>query len=200
MLLQSVFTNPQGPGNLIIVSILKDQLCNLKLSGSKMVISLQASESLPKTRGLRLLVGDLIKHCVQVHANSLKEEHIFIGKRPILFRAKERKDTQKFLMVDTGILHGIKNVKFPVAVNIERRIQTLLILQQIALADKTRLTGMEKPEKMIFIGYLHVFIFGFDESFWDTNGTGETDSIRVFGVFMEKNTGVAVRDHHFQAM
>ena len=97
-------------------------------------------------------------------------------------------------------MHGVEDVVFAVAVDVEGGVEALLILQQIALADKTRLTGMEKPEKMIFIGYLHVFIFGFDESFWDTNGTGETDSIRVFGVFMEKNTGVAVRDHHFQAM
>ena len=200
MLLQSVFTDTQGPGNLIIVSILKDQLGDLKLSGSKMVIDLQEPESLLKTVSLRLLVSNLIKYCVQVHANSLKEEHIFIGKRPILLRAEERKDTQKFLMVDTGVLHGIKNVEFPVAVNIERRVQTLLILQQIAFADKTRLTRVEQPEEMIFIGYLHVFIFGFDEGFRDTNGTGETDGVGIFSIFMEEDAGVAVRDHHFQAM
>lgn len=94
MLLQSVFTDTQGPGNLIIVSILKDQLGDLKLSGSKMVIGLQEPESLLKTVSLRLLLDNLIKYCVQVHANSLKEEHIFIGKRLILLRAKERKDTR----------------------------------------------------------------------------------------------------------
>ena len=53
---------------------------------------------------------------------------------------------------------------------------------------------------MIFIGYLYVFIFGFDEGFRDTNGTGETDGVGIFSIFMEKDASVAVRDHHFQAM
>ena len=135
-----------------------------------------------------------------MHADGLEVEHVFIGEGTVLFGAEEGKDTQELLLVDAGVLHGIKDVKFAVAVDIEWRVKALLILQEIAFADKTRLAGVEEPEEMIFISYLHVFVFGFDEGFRYTNGTGETDDVGIFGIFMEKDAGVAVRDHHFQAM
>ena len=135
-----------------------------------------------------------------MHADGLEVEHVFIGEGTVLFSAEEGEDTQELLLVDAGVLHGIKYMKFAVAVDIEWRVKALLILQEVAFTDKTRLAGVEEPEEMIFIGYLHVFVFGFDEGFRDTNGTGETDSVRIFSIFMEKNTGIAVRNHHFQAM
>lgn len=135
-----------------------------------------------------------------MHADGLEVEHVFIGEGTVLFGAEEGEDTQELLLVDAGVLHGIKYMKFAVAVDIEWRVKALLILQEVAFTDKTRLAGVEEPEEMIFIGYFHVFVFGFDEGFRDTNGTGETDGVGIFGIFMEKDAGVAVRDHHFQAM
>ena len=135
-----------------------------------------------------------------MHADGLEVEHVFIGERAVFFGAEEGEDSQEFLLVDTGVLHGVEDVVFAVAVDVEGGVEALLVFQEIAFADEAGFPGVEEPEEMIFIGYLHVFVFGFDESFRDTNGTGETDGVGIFGIFMEKDAGVAVRDHHFQAM
>ena len=64
MLLQSVFTDTKGLGDLIVVSVSEDLLGNLNFSGSKMVVSFQAAEGLLKTIVLRLTVGDLVEDSV----------------------------------------------------------------------------------------------------------------------------------------
>ena len=135
-----------------------------------------------------------------MHADSLEIKHVFIGERAVFFGAEEGKDTQELLLVDAGVLHGVEDVVFAVAVDIERRVESLLVFQEVTFADKAGFPGVEEPEEMIFISYLHVFIFGFDEGLRDTNRTGETDSVGIFGIFMEKDAGIAVRNHHFQAM
>ena len=56
---------------------------------------------------------------------------------------------------------------------------------------------MEKPEKVVFICDLHVFVFCFSEGFGDADGGGEADGVRVFGGFVEEDAGVAVGDDHF---
>lgn len=58
---------------------------------------------------------------------------------------------------------------------------------------------MEKPEKVVFICDLHVFVFCFSEGFGDADGGGEADGVRVFGGFVEEDAGVAVGDDHFQS-
>ena len=70
-----------------------------------------------------------------MHADGLEVEHVFIGEGTVLFGAEEGEDTQELLLVDAGVLHGIKAMKFAVAVDIEWRVKALLILQEVAFTD-----------------------------------------------------------------
>ncbi len=90
-------------------------------------------------------------------------------------------------------------MKFPVAVDIKRGIQTLLILQKIAFPDEAWLSGVKKPEQVIFICYLHIFVFCFAECLRNANWACEPDGVRFCCGVSKKNAGVAVRDYHFQA-
>jgi len=134
-----------------------------------------------------------------VHADGLEVEHIFIGERAVFFGAEEGEDSQEFLLVDAGVLHGVEDVVFAVAVDIEGRVESLLVFQEIAFADEAGFPGVEKPEKVVFICDLHVFVFCFSEGFGDADGGGEADGVRVFGGFVEEDAGVAVGDDHFQS-
>ena len=134
-----------------------------------------------------------------MHADGLEVEHIFIGERAVFFGAEEGEDSQEFLLVDAGVLHGVEDVVFAVAVDIEGRVESLLVFQEIAFADEAGFPGVEKPEKVVFICDLHVFVFCFSEGFGDADGGGETDGVRVFGGFVEEDAGVAVGDDHFQS-
>ena len=134
-----------------------------------------------------------------MHADGLEVEHIFIGERAVFFGAEEGEDSQEFLLVDAGVLHGVEDVVFAVAVDIEGRVESLLVLQEITFAYKARFAGVEKPEKVVFICDLHVFVFCFSEGFGDADGGGEADGVRVFGGFVEEDAGVAVGDDHFQS-
>ena len=134
-----------------------------------------------------------------MHADGLEVEHIFIGERAVFFGAEEGEDSQEFLLVDAGVLHGVEDVVFAVAVDIEGRVESLLVFQEITFADKARFAGGEKPEKVVFICDLHVFVFCFSEGFGDADGGGEADGVRVFGGFVEEDAGVAVGDDHFQS-
>ena len=40
-------------------------------------------------------------------------------KGPSFFGAEEGEDSQEFLLVDTGVLHGVEDVVFAVAVDVE---------------------------------------------------------------------------------
>lgn len=134
-----------------------------------------------------------------MHADGLDVEHIFIGERAVFFGAEEGEDSQEFLLVDAGVLHGVEDVVFAVAVDIEGRVESLLVFQEIAFADEAGFPGVEKPEKVVFICDLHVFVFCFSEGFGDADGGGEADGVRVFGGFVEEDAGVAVGDDHFQS-
>lgn len=134
-----------------------------------------------------------------MHADGLEVEHIFIGERTVFFGAEEGEDSQEFLLVDAGVLHGVEDVVFAVAVDIEGRVESLLVFQEIAFADEAGFPGVEKPEKVVFICDLHVFVFCFSEGFGDADGGGEADGVRVFGGFVEEDAGVAVGDDHFQS-
>lgn len=128
-----------------------------------------------------------------MHADGLEVEHIFIGEWAVFFGAEEGEDSQEFLLVDAGVLHGVEDVVFAVAVDIEGRVESLLVFQEITFA------GVEKPEKVVFICDLHVFVFCFSEGFGDADGGSEADGVRVFGGFVEEDAGVAVGDDHFQS-
>ena len=52
---------------------------------------------------------------------------------------------------------------------------------------------------MVFVCHAHVFVFCFAKCFRDADGGGEADSIRFCCCVPEKDAGVAVGDHHFQA-
>lgn len=134
-----------------------------------------------------------------MHADGLEVEHIFIGERAVFFGAEEGEDSQEFLLVDAGVLHGVEDVVFAVAVDIEGRVESLLVFQEIAFADEAGFPGVEKSEKVVFICDLHVFVFCFSEGFGDADGGGEADGVRVFGGFVEEDAGVAVGDDHFQS-
>ena len=56
MLLEGVFTDAEGLGNLVVVAVLEDLFGDLKFSGSEMVVGFQVAEGLLKAVGLRLLV------------------------------------------------------------------------------------------------------------------------------------------------
>ena len=45
-----------------------------------------------------------------MHADGLEVEHVFIGERAVFFGAEEGEDSQEFLLVDTGVLHGVEDV------------------------------------------------------------------------------------------
>ena len=134
-----------------------------------------------------------------MHADGLEVEHVFIGERAVFFGAEEGEDSQEFLLVDTGVLHGVEDVVFAVAVDVEGGVEALLVFQEITFADKARFVGVEKPEKVVFICDLHVFVFCFSEGFGDADGGGEADGVRVFSGFVEEDAGVAVGDDHFQS-
>ena len=134
-----------------------------------------------------------------MHADGLEVKHVFIGEGTVLFGAEEGEDTQELLLVDAGVLHGIKDVKFAVAVDIERRVESLLVFQEVTFADKAGFPGVEEPEEVVFVCDFHVFIFGFGEGLGDADGGGEADGVGVFGGFVEEDAGVAVGDDHFQA-
>lgn len=134
-----------------------------------------------------------------MHADSLEIKHVFIGERAVFFGAEEGKDPQEFLLVDAGVLHGVEDVVFAVAVDIERRVESLLVFQEIAFADEAGFPGVEEPEEVVFVCDLHVFVFCFGEGFGDADWGGEADGVRVFGGFVEEDAGVAVGDDHFQS-
>jgi len=134
-----------------------------------------------------------------VHADSLEIKHVFIGERAVFFGAEEGKDPQEFLLVDAGVLHGVEDVVFAVAVDIERRVESLLVFQEIAFADEAGFPGVEEPEEVVFVCDLHVFVFCFGEGFGDADWGGEADGVRIFGGFVEEDAGVAVGDDHFQS-
>lgn len=134
-----------------------------------------------------------------MHADGLEVEHVFIGERAVFFGTEEGEDSQEFLLVDTGVLHGVEDVVFAVAVDVEGGVEALLVFQEIAFADEAGFPGVEEPEKMVFICDLHIFIFGFGKGFRDADGGGEADCVRIFGGFVEEDAGVAVGDDHFQA-
>lgn len=96
-------------------------------------------------------------------------------------------------------MHGVEDVVFAVAVDVEGGVEALLVFQEIAFADEAGFPGVEKPEKVVFICDLHVFVFCFSEGFGDADGGGEADGVRVFGGFVEEDAGVAVGDDHFQS-
>lgn len=56
MFLESVFTDAEGLGDLVVVAVLEDLFGDLKFSGSEMVVGFQVAEGLLKAVGLRLLV------------------------------------------------------------------------------------------------------------------------------------------------
>lgn len=134
-----------------------------------------------------------------MHADSLEIKHVFIGERAVFFGAEEGKDPQEFLLVDAGVLHGVEDVVFAVAVDIERRVESLLVFQEIAFADEAGFPGVEEPEEVVFVCDLHVFVFCFGEGFGDADWGGEADGVRIFGGFVEEDAGVAVGDDHFQS-
>ena len=134
-----------------------------------------------------------------MHADGLEGEQFIIGESAVFFGAEEGEDSQEFLLVDAGVLHGVEDVVFAVAVDIEGRVESLLVFQEIAFADEAGFPGVEKPEKVVFICDLHVFVFCFSEGFGDADGGGEADGVRVFGGFVEEDAGVAVGDDHFQS-
>ena len=134
-----------------------------------------------------------------MHADSLEIKHVFIGERAVFFGAEEGKDPQEFLLVDTGVLHGVEDVVFAVAVDVEGGVEALLVFQEVTFADKAGFAGVEEPEEVVFVCDFHVFIFGFGKGFRDADGGGEADCVRVFGGFVEEDAGVAVGDHHFQS-
>ena len=107
-----------------------------------------------------------------MHADGLEVEHVFIGERAVFFGAEEGEDSQEFLLVDTGVLHGVEDVVFAVAVDVEGGVEALLVFQEIAFADEAGFPGVEEPE---------------------------ADGVRIFGGFVEEDAGVAVGDDHFQA-
>lgn len=133
-----------------------------------------------------------------MHANGLKVKHVFVGEGAVFFGAEEGEDAQEFLLVDAGVLHGVEDVVFAVAVDIERRVQALLVFQEVTFADEAWFAGVEEPEEVVFVCDTHVFVFGFSEGFGDADGGGEADGVWVFGGFVEEDAGVAVGDHHFQ--
>ena len=71
-----------------------------------------------------------------MHADGLEVEHVFISERAVFFGAEEGEDSQEFLLVDTGVLHGVEDVVFAVAVDVEGGVEALLVFQEIALADE----------------------------------------------------------------
>lgn len=134
-----------------------------------------------------------------MHADGLEVEHVFIGERAVFFGAEEGEDSQEFLLVDAGVLHGVEDVVFAVAVDVEGGVEALLVFQEIAFADEAGFPGVEEPEEVVFVCDLHVFVFCFSEGFGDADGGGEADGVRVFGGFVEEDAGVAVGDDHFQS-
>lgn len=134
-----------------------------------------------------------------MHADGLEVEHVFIGERAVFFGAEEGEDSQEFLLVDTGVLHGVEDVVFAVAVDVEGGVEALLVFQEIAFADEAGFPGVEEPEEVVFVCDLHVFVFCFSEGFGDADWGGEADGVRIFGGFVEEDAGVAVGDDHFQS-
>ena len=134
-----------------------------------------------------------------MHADGLKVKHVFIGEGAVFFGAEEGEDAQEFLLVDAGVLHGVEDVVFAVAVDVEWGVEALLVFQEVAFADEARFAGVEEPEEVVFICHAHVFVFGFCEGFGDADRGGEADGVWVFGGFVEEDAGIAVGDHHFQA-
>ena len=120
-------------------------------------------------------------------------------KGPSFFGAEEGEDSQEFLLVDTGVLHGVEDVVFAVAVDVEGGVEALLVFQEIAFADEAGFPGVEEPEEVVFVCDIHVFVFCFSEGFGDADWGGEADGVRIFGGFVEEDAGVAVGDDHFQA-
>ena len=82
-----------------------------------------------------------------MHADGLEVEHVFIGERAVFFGAEEGEDSQEFLLVDTGVLHGVEDVVFAVAVDVEGGVEALLVFQEIAFADEAGFPGVEEPVK-----------------------------------------------------
>ena len=55
-----------------------------------------------------------------MHADGLKVKHVFIGEGAVFFGAEEGEDAEEFLLVDACVLHGVEDVVFAVAVDVER--------------------------------------------------------------------------------
>ena len=96
-----------------------------------------------------------------MHADGLEVEHVFIGERAVFFGAEEGEDSQEFLLVDTGVLHGVEDVVFAVAVDVEGGVEALLVFQEIAFADEAGFPGVEEPEEVVFSA---TFMYSFSAS------------------------------------
>lgn len=79
-------------GDLIVVVVLVDLFCNLEFSGGEVVIFFQEGEGVGEVRGFWLRVGDLVEDCIQVHADGLEVEHVFIGEWAVFFCAEKGED------------------------------------------------------------------------------------------------------------
>ncbi len=199
MLLQGILPDAEGLGDLIVVAVLVDLPGDLEFPGGEVEFVFQEGQDVREVSAFRLGVGNLVQDCIQVHTDGLEEKLIFAGEGSVLFGAEQGEDAEKLLLVDAGVLHGIEDMEFSVAVDVKRRIQTLLILQKIAFPDKAWLSGVKKPQEMIFICYLHVFVFCFAECFRNADGACKPDGVRFCRGISKKDAGVAVGDHHFQA-
>ena len=199
MLLKRIFPDAERTCDFIVVAVLIDLFGDLEFAVCEVAGVFQVGEGLLEIVGLGLAVGDLVEDGVQVHADGLEVEHVFIGERAVFFGAEEGEDPQEFLLVDTGILHRVEDVVFAVAVDVEGGVEALLVFKEVAFPDEAGFAGVEEPEEVVFVCDTHVFVFGFGKGFRDADGGGEADGVRVFGGFVEEDAGVAVGDDHFQA-
>lgn len=79
-------------GDLVVVVVLVDLFCDLEFSGGEVVIFLQDGEGVGEICIFWLRVGDLVEDCIQVHADGLEIEHVFIGEWAVFFCAEEGED------------------------------------------------------------------------------------------------------------
>ena len=92
MLLKSIFPDAEGLGDFVIVAVLVDLFGDLEFTVCEVAGVFQVGEGLFEVVGLGLAVGDLVEDGVQVHADGLEVEHVFIGEWAVFFGAEEGED------------------------------------------------------------------------------------------------------------
>ena len=133
---------------------------------------------------------------VQVGPHGFEQEKLLLCERTVLPAAKQTEHPQRPPIVDHRVKQGIIDAIGLVALLIDRGMQSLLVLHQIALPKDGGLSAAAEPTGLIVVGIAHVVALGLDKLPRDAQGVQEKDSAAP--LLAAQDAGVGRGDQQFQ--